>query len=555
MSLRRNKSFVFLTLLLAFMLLAAACAQQGDDTGADVTDEGEPQQGGTMTYISEQFTPHLMCDKADNNLAWCAYPMRAVLLGAYEVQPDFSYVPDLLAQEVEIDEGPPFTGTWTLKEEAQWSDGTPITSRDLEFTWETYTNPDNDVISREGYDQIESAEIVDEKTITFTFKDTYVPYRDLFDYVYPAHVLEDENWNNVWRRCVCNPDNGEPIASGPFVWSEFRPNQSFTLTANENWWGEEGPYLDEIFSPYVAETQTEIQQLRGGEVDMIYPSPQPELRALANIQGIVNEVGAGPSWQHLDFQFDHPLLGELWMRQAIAHAIDRQAIVDQLIIPIYPEGSVLNNNIYVSNQEEYEPHFDIYEYDPDRARQLMEDNGCTEGNDGIYVCNGERASFSYLSTAGNRLRELMFQIIQQNLQDAGIEVTNDFAEADVVFGPRGLTGKNYELIQFAWVGSPDPSGGNSIWICEGAQNYNNYCNEEVTKLIESTDRLLDPAERTAAYNQADELMAQDLPVLPLWQYPQPMAYDDAFHGFENNTTEWGPLWNAEQIWMEQGAAN
>lgn len=549
MSRVRSKWFVLVALLLAFAVLGAACASQepaAPDTGDDA---GAPQQGGTMTFIAEQFPPHMQCDKADNNLAWCSYPQRAILAGAYEVKPDFSYGLDLLAEEAVVEEGPPMTLSYTIKDEAQWSDGTPVTSGDFEFTWQLFIDKKNEVIGRSGYEDIESAEIIDDKNIKFTFKDVFVPYKELFDTLYPKHVLEGEDWNTVWKNCICDPASGDPIGSGPFVLSEFRKNQQLTLVANENWWGEGGPYLDSIVMPYVAETQTEIQQLRGGEADMIYPSPQPELRALNDLAGVINEVGAGPSWQHLDFNFARPPLDELFVRQAIAYGIDRQGIVDQLITPLQPDASVLNNAIYMSNQAEYEAHFDVYAFDPDKATSLLEENGCTKGADGIYECDGERLSFDYLSTAGNKLRELMFQIIQANLKDVGIEVKNDFAEDP--FGADGLSGSNYDMIQFAWVGSPDPQGNVEIFECKGSQNYQSYCNEEVSTLLQSTNQLFDAVERSAAFNAADAAMAEDVPILPLWQYPQVMAFHDNFHGLENNTTQWGPLWNAEQIWMEQ----
>lgn len=540
---------MLVALLLAFAVFGAACASQEPTDTTQQDDAGEPQQGGTMTFIAEQFPPHMQCDKADNNLAWCSHPMRAILLGAYEVKPDFSYGLDLLAEEAVLEEGPPMKVTYKLIDEAQWSDGTPITAADFEYTWQMITDKKVEFISRAGYEKIESIEIADDKNFTFTFSEPYVPFKELFDTVYPAHVLEGEDWNTVWKNCICDPATGEPIGSGPFLLTEFRKNQQLTLEANENWWGEEGPYLDRIVMPYVPETQTEIQQLRGGEADMIYPSPQPELRALQGLAGIVNAVGAGPSWQHLDFNYARPPLDQLFVRQAIAHGIDRQGIVDQLIKPLFPEAGVLQQAIYMENQAEYEPHFDIYDFDPVKATTLLEDNGCTKGADGIYECDGEKLSFDYLSTAGNKLRELMFQIIQANLKAVGIEVKNDFAEDP--FGPTGLSGSQYDIIQFAWVGSPDPEGNIEIFKCEGSQNYQSYCNEEVTEALEATNALFDPAERAASFNEADSLMAEDLPILPLWQYPQAMAFHDNFHGLENNTTQWGPLWNAEMIWMEQ----
>ncbi len=542
-----NKKLLSLASALLLSVLAA-CAGQ-DDPG-DQTTDGEPQQGGTLTWGAEQFPADLQCEKASNNLAWCYYMMDgSVLQASYGQTAEFTFEPQLLAEEVEVDEGPPFTLTYRIHPDATWSDGTPVTATDYEFTWSIYEDPDNQVISREGYDKIESAEIVDEKTITFTFKKPFVAYRTIFDRIYPAHILKGQNWNKVWDQCVCDPKTGEPIGNGPFLVTDFKKNQSITLEPNENWWGEHPPYLDKIVWVYTPDTNTEIQQLRGGEVDAIFPSWQLQLRNLENIQGVNVETKAGTFWQHLDMNFAKKPLDQLFVRQAIAYGIDREAIVDRLVRVIQPDAEPLHNVIYVSNAPNYEAHWDVYNYDPERSQQLLEDNGCTKGADGIYVCDGQKLSFAYKSTAGNELRELMFQIIQANLKDVGIEVTNAFGEADVVFAD--LDKRDYEIFQFGWVGDPDPFGSNGIFQCDGPQNYTGHCNREAHKLLERTNSALDPAERAALYNQADEVLAGDVPILPLWQVPQPLAYHDYVHGLVNNPTQGGPMWNAADIWIEK----
>lgn len=542
-----NKKLLSLASALLLSVLAA-CA--GQDTPGDQTTDGEPQQGGTLTWGAEQFPADLQCEKASNNLAWCYYMMDgSVLQASYRQTSEFTFEPQLLAEEVEVDEGPPFTLTYRIQPDATWSDGTPVTATDYEFTWSIYEDPNNQVISREGYDKIESAEIVDEKTITFTFKKPFVAYRTMFDRIYPAHILKGQNWNKVWDQCVCDPKTGEPIGNGPFLVTDFKKNQSITLEPNENWWGEHPPYLDKIVWVYTPDTNTEIQQLRGGEVDAIFPSWQLQLRNLENIQGVNVETKAGTFWQHLDMNFAKKPLDQLFVRQAIAYGIDREAIVDRLVRVIQPDAEPLHNVVYVSNDPNYEAHWDIYNYDPERSQQLLEDNGCTKGDDGIYVCDGQKLSFAYKSTSGNELRELMFQIIQANLKDVGIEVTNAFGEADVVFAD--LDERNFEIFQFGWVGDPDPFGANGIFQCNGPQNYTGHCNREAHKLLEQTNSALDPAERAALYNQADEVLAGEVPILPLWQVPQPLAYHDYVHGLVNNPTQAGPMWNAADIWIEK----
>lgn len=539
------------TLLIGAAILLAACAQQGAQDPQQ-SDAGEPQQGGTLTIAAEQFPPHLQCDKADNNLAWCSYFQGLSLLGAYDPQPDFTLAPtELLTGEAQLEEGPPQIVTYNINPDATWSDGTPVTADDFIFTNETILNPKNEVVSREGYDQIKTVEAVDDKTVRVTFKKVYSGWKELFSPIYPAHVLEGQDWNSVWKSCLCDPDTGDPISNGPFLLTDWKKNQQWTFEPNPEWYGE-GPYLDKIVAPYIADTNTELQQLKGGEVDMIYPTYQLQLQELRELDGVTTEVAGGTFWQHLDLQADNPPLDQLFVRQAIAYGIDREALVDEFVRPLFPEAEVLNNAIFLPNQPTYEPNWDIYNYDPDKATALLEDNGCEKGSDGIYVCDGEKLSFSYKSTAGNELRELMFQVIQENLKEIGIEVQNDFGEADVVFGD--LDKRNFEIFQFGWVGTLDPSSSKAINECGGDQNYVGACDPEADKLMAQAVSTLDPEAAAELWNQADAILAERVVgEIPLRQEPQPLAFRDYVIGAVVNATQGGPLWNAETIWIDQGA--
>lgn len=547
-----DKRFVFVALLLAFALIGAACGG-GDDTGGvtTTTDDAEPEQGGTLIFGAEQEMAVANTHTTAGNQFWnTIINGTPILESAYLVTPDLEFVPQLIEGEAEITEDP-FTVTYNIKEEAAWSDGTPITSEDFIFHYETYTNPDNDVASRNGYDLITEAEAIDDKTVKFTFSEPFAGYKLLFSQLLPAHALEGENFNKVWNKRIYNPKNDEPIGSGPFLFEEWNKGSDLTIVRNDNYWGEHPAYLDEIVFRFVTDTNTEIQALKAGEVHAIYPSPQLTLADLDNSPGIATDHDSQVAWQHLDFQFNNEVLAQDFVRQAIAYGVDRQAIVDRLVKPLNPEGEILNNVLYLTTDPNYEAHWDQYTFDPEQAKSILEDNGCTEGNDGIYECDGQRLSFGYVSTSGNELRELMFQIIQQNLKQAGIEVNNKFGEADVVFG-KTLASKKWDMFQFGWVGSPDVTQSNAIFICKGDQNYQDYCNEEVTDLMEQGKTTIDDVERARLYNEADALIAEDVPLLPLWQYPAPYYFSDQVHNLINNPSQYGPTWNAVEWWIEGG---
>lgn len=279
----------------------------------------------------------------------------------------------------------------------------------------------------------------------------------------------------------------------------------------------------------------------------MYPQPQVDLvEQVAKLDGVKTESNAGTVWEHLDFNFKVPPLDKDYVRKAIAFGIDREAIIERLIKPINPEAAPLNNTIYMNNQAEYEDHYGTYTFDPAAAEKLLTDNGCTKGDSGIYECDGMPLSFRYATTTGNEARELQQEVVQAQLKEIGIEIKPANEDPDAMFGKTLPAGKKgaWDIINFAWVGSPDPFGGNTIYICDGDLNEQSYCNEDVTDLINKTNTLVDPAERAAAYNEADALMAEDLPIFPLYQKPTFFAYKDTIQGVQDNPTQFGPTWNA-----------
>lgn len=551
----------WLSLLAVFALVATACGpgepEREEVLEEDVTEpEGEPLDGGTVVFGHEQEPAILNPALTEGNLFATNIVTRTILMGAYLVTPEFEYVPELIDGEAEAEggeDGEPFTVTWTVREEAAWNDGTPVSADDFEFTYQAIMNEDFDIVSRDGYDLISETEVVDDKTWRATFSEPFAPYRTLFGTipVLPAHVLEGEDLNEVWNDGVVDPETGDPIANGPFQFEEWERGQHITVSRNENFW-DEPANLDEITFRYIEETPTLVQQIRGGEINMFDPQPQVDLiEQLEAIDGVEVQSEAGPQWEHIDFNFDNPALANRYVREAIIRGIDREAIVEQLVRGVNPEAGVLQNAIFVENQAPYEPHWDIYEYDPEEAVSILEENGCTrDSDDDVFECDGEELSFRYVSTSGNERRELMFEIVQAQLSEIGVELEADFSEPAQSLGTQ-LPEGDFDLINFGWVGSPDPFGGDTIFQCDGDLNYMGYCNEEVTDLLAANTQILDEDERWATYNEADELLADDIPLIPLFQTPQVLAYEDHIGGIRVNSTQWGPTWNASEWFVTE----
>jgi len=559
-------------LLVVLAMLAAACGGGEDPDEAEAGETAAPGgteaaagseqpasgsvAGGTVVFGANEEPDVLNANVTAGNLFGTGIITTTMFRPAYMLTPDFEYVPDLIDGEAEVTEDP-FTVTYHIKEDAVWSDGTPVSSDDFEFTWQTMVNPDFDITSRTGYELITEAVKEDDKTITFAFSELYAPYRELFSTaggtgVLPKHALEGEDFDNVWNEAIVNPETGEPIANGPFIFSEWNQGQDLTVVRNEEYWGEPA-HLDSIVFRFLEDSNTQVQALRGGEVDMLYPQPQLDLlEQLRSIDGIEVEVNAGTVYEHIDFNFAVPPLDEKFVREAIALGIDRAAIVDAIIAPIQPDAEVLQSVTYVVNQPQYEPHFDQYAYDPGAAVALLEDNGCTRGADDIFVCDGERLSFRYTTTAGNEARELQLQIIQAQLADIGIEIEAATAPPADVFTnilPAGSEGA-WDIGNWAWIGSPNPGGNIPIFSCDGDQNYQSYCDEAVTEQLEESNNIIDPAARAALFNEIDAAIAEDVPLLPLYQKPTIFAWNESIQGPQDNPTNQGPTWNVEDWALE-----
>jgi peptide/nickel transport system substrate-binding protein len=514
------------------------------------TETTTPVKGGTLTIGYEQEPSILNAFITGGDMMATKDVQSQVLLGLVQIKPDFTYSPALAESIPEISNGlvteNPFTVTWKIKANAVWSDGVPVTADDVKFTFDTIMSTKWQILSKSGYEEITKAEVLDPKTIKFTFKAPYAPYREMFSSSYmvlPKHALEGKDFDKVMNESI-------PVASGPFMFKEWAKGDHITIVRNPKYWGTPA-YLDTVVFKWVPDTNTEIAQLKTGEVDAVNPSPDPSLIDQLKTAGTVY-ADPGTIWEHLAFEMDKPDVSDVKVRQAIAYTIDRQKIVEQVML-----GQVKPlQDIFVPEQAAYFGS-SWAQYVPDKAKAdaLMVSAGYAKGADGFYAKGGKKLTLEFKTTAGNKGREKMFQILQSQLKDFGIDVKLAFEEASTFFGSSTTNGK-FQVGEWAWVASPDPSVKtlfSSEQIPPTGQNYYRYKNAEVTKLINQADNTLDLAKRAELSKQISKLMAADVPLIPLYQRLSLLAVKSYVHGAKNNATLEGPFWNLGEWWKEAGA--
>jgi peptide/nickel transport system substrate-binding protein len=528
----------------------------------------QDEAGPVITVGAEEFPPVLNMITPEGNGQWTGMIVGPALARGYKLLPDFSYQPWLFDKDCTVPSVNPFTVDCTIRPEAKWSDNVALTADDFEFTFDTIMDPKNNVVTRSGYDKIRAFNVISPTEFQMVFEEIFAPFRDLWastsTLVLPKHVLEGENFNKVWNTCICDPKTKQPISSGPMLVQSFKPDQQVTLIRNSNYWGKVASVAKVIFIP-IADSNSEVNAFRAGEVDMIYPQNQIGLRKrIEAAEGAKYASALGPQWEHFDMLTTVPGLDDLAVRKAIATAMPRQQIVDRVVKDANEKAVVLDNTMWMTNQRQYVPNWSIYpkQGDVEAAKVMLDDAGWVPGSDGVRQKGNVKLAFTVGTTTGNKAREFSEQIIQEQLKKLGIKIT--IKNSPDMLDSK-LVGFDYQTIVFAWVGAPDPYNGNVIWLSDAipercparraeAQqcdysglNYTKTNDPKLDELLNATDRESDAAKRAALFNQADlQIATNDVTVVPLFQKPTQLGYRDTITGVQDNPTTEGFTWNIEE---------
>jgi peptide/nickel transport system substrate-binding protein len=485
------------------------------------------------------------------NQFWAGVQTVPVIRGAFITNDKLQNIKDLVVDA----KATKTTLSYTIRKDANWNWGgkkVPVTYKDFVYTWQQIVDPKNDLVGRDGYDQITGYTHRGQKQITFTWKQPYAAWRLLFGGVYPSRALAGQDFNKIWMNCICGND-GKPVSDGPFSLTNYTKGQGSTLKVNPYWYGTK-PGLKEIDFKIITDTKTEVQTMRGGEVDAINPTFGINLLPLKSTPGVTYNQVPGLFQEHIDIQFGkqgQPLLRAPWMRQALMMGINRSAIIKTVYGELAGNTKPLDSLVYYQSDPAYKPDFSKWNFNPHKALALLKKH-CTGGpstvggSGGTWTCSGYQAKFRYTWTTSSATRTTQEAIIKAQLKDLGIEIVDASLPENLVFGPTGIPSSNYDLANFAWVTSPDPASFVPAWACGGGSNYLQYCNRAATKYLEASNSVLNVAARAKLFQKADAIFADDIPSIPLYSRPNPLIWKSGIVGMKNNASLTGFTWNAEQ---------
>ena len=555
---RRGLYVVFMLILLACAVAACGDAEhraagrgegpEGAPQAAMQSGEagelaGKPVYGGRIVQATigepSNLIPRLATDASSSSVTNLLY------FSLLRYDKDLELVP-YAAESVEVlDEGRRLR--FVLRRDIVWADGTPLTARDVEFSYRMMIDPNTPTAYAEDYLAVKEFRLLDDHTFEVIYDTVFA--RSLITWageIVPRHILEEENLLETAR-------SRNPVGAGPYVLREWVPGRHLILQANDRYF-EGRPYIDQVVLRIVPDTGTQFLELKAGNLDMMTLTPKQYLFQTT-----------GPRWErdfrkydylafgytYLGYNLRHPIFKDKKVRQALAHAINKQEIVDIVLFglglpavgPYKPGTWVFNENVV------------DYPYDPELARAMLAEAGWRdEDGDGVLEKDGRPFAFTIVTNQGNEERAKTAIIIQERLREVGVKVeirTIEWASFIQEFVNPG----RFDALLLGWNILVDPDI-HTVWhssqMRPNGLNHNFYANEEVDRLLEEGRQTLDLAVRKRVYDRIQEILHEDQPYSFLYvPYALPVV-SARIRGIEPAPA--GITHNFERWWIDPGPA-
>ncbi|MFC4100254.1 ABC transporter substrate-binding protein [Paenibacillus xanthanilyticus] len=526
-----KRSIRYLPAMLLICLLLAACSSNGNNGGhsngageveaaaQETAAESATEEAAappdvkekvvTIGIVNSPITLNQINDQGDS----ASKTVQALLNDALlDINTSFEFLPKL-ADSVETADNQ--TYVVKLNAGAKWNDGQPFTTADVKYTLLTALHPKVESSFRlnfvegtddagklpEGQTELAGLKIVDDHTFEIKTKTPIDPniFKETFAtkvYFLPAHVLKDVPVDQL----NTHPYFQKPeVTIGPFKFADFRKDQYTEVARNDNYYRPVAK-LDKIFvkvlpaTNLVAQLQTGDIQLNSLPVGLIPITEYEKVKALDN----VNVDSSGPS-EPAEIFFNTKALPNVKVRQAIAYALNRQLIVEQLLKGQAEviDGSVPSDNPY------YNDKLTPYTYDPDKAKALLAESGWDA-----------KKPLRFLIPVGNKVREQAADILVQNLTDVGFKI--DVQKYDFGTLIDKVDNQQYELTIFNRDYYIEPSNYFSLFESGNGNNFILYSNPRVDELIRQGATEPDSAKRHVIYDELQQILHDELPTISVY---------------------------------------
>lgn len=504
-SLRNSCGLVLVTCLL---LLTTGCSPPPAENTMNYAGDYPVQEGGTFIDA--------MIGEPSGLIAMIAGESAASAIASNIFNSLLKYDKNLelqgeLAQSWEISADQK-TITFHLKPGMKWADGEPLTSGDMLFTWQLVTDDKTRTPYGSDFKLVKSAEAPDLLTFRVTYAQPYAPALDTWAglHILPKHLLQGQDINTTaFAR--------NPVGSNYYTLNEWRTGENISLVRNP--YATQGQAnIERLVSRFIPDLASQFLELLADNIDSMGLNPIQYARIFPARPDLNKKIALykelGNSYSYLGFNLKHEPFNDIRVRQAINYAIDKQELIDGVLLGLgEPVSSPYKPGTRWTN-----PSLKPYPYNVDKAKKLLREAGFEDhDNDGILDRNGKPLAFDIL-TNQNKQREMSAVLIQRRLREIGIDVNIRVLEWASFVGRYIKTG-DFDVVLLGWGLSLDPDQF-SIWHSSqqepGQFNFIGYSNPRVDKLLEQGRLELDPDKRMTIYHEFAKILLEDSPVVYLY---------------------------------------
>jgi len=503
---------------------------------------GDPEPGGTgIVAVTSDFQPfNPVTSTALVTLEVINFMLFTPLI---QFDEDLTPVP-ALAESWDLDDN---GVTFRLRSDVAWHDGQPVTAEDVFFTFRLAKNPATASLLESAYlTMVQAAEVLDPQTIRFTFVAPHSqPLQAFWWAPVPRHLLEGVDPGQLGQA----PFGRQPVGNGPFRFASWAPGQQLTLEANDAYPAALGgrPMLDRVVFRIVPEATTRLTEILTGAIDVNYTLLPDEARQVEGQRGVRLIHYPGREFLYVGWNNEREPFRDPRVRQALGMAIDRSTLIDALMFGYgEPSGGM------IPPWSPVHPDVDALPYDPDGARQLLQQAGWVAGPDGILRRDGQPLRFTLMSSE-DRLRQDITVVIQQQLRQIGADVQVRAMEFQTLLQQHRE--RDYDSVVAGWILDTFRVDPTALFSCEeaaniGSPNRAGYCNPDADRLMSAGLLETDDSRARDIWGEFSRLLQRDQPISFLVWTEQMAAVGDRLQGVEMDVR--GKLISAPRWWIPAG---
>lgn len=528
----KRKLCLILSLVLVLTALMAGCSKNEQPV------DGEGEQGEKQEDVSNANNPATKRDSASDTLVVGMSETKGDFMPVYSSTTYDGYVVDLIFDRLYSNdkEGNPIpqlaekwetsddhlTYTFYLRKDVKFSDDTPLTANDVEFTYLSMCDPNYDgrylsyVSGLKGYEayhdgdaeKVEGIKVIDDHTISFTFNEalsTNFWYTEIP--VMPKHIYNFEKGDIKTLKAKMQ----KPIGSGPYKLTKYEEKQYIEFEANENYFLN-APKVPKLILKFTT-AETMMSELEAGTTDVqLQVPPRSEHKEIVENAGFLNIVEFPDNgYGYMGINHRDPRLADKNVRQALMYGFNRQQFAD-----VYYQGYATACNVPISTVSwAYTEDINKYEYNPEKAIELLEASGWKPGADGVREKDGKRLDFVWDTYTESKYVEALIPMLKADWEKIGVKVEANLMDFNALV-EKVYEKREFDMYNMAWDLSIDPDAYDLFHTSVDVPSGNNapgFRNEENDRLLEEGRREFDQDKRAEIYKEWGKLVNDELPYL------------------------------------------